>query len=165
MSTSVLWDIESDPALAGAKFIAKHGRAGLYQVGSSLATVGKEWNGRFRDDVRAFFRPKAITTVRIADRLLEAPRLRHKDRDGEGKRQLCSPVRRLHAQRPRLLQQKHNQANGKANRDGADDNRSWNCGRRGLSDDRALEQLRNRQVKNFLTVTMLSLGMPMIGRG
>jgi isoamylase len=61
--------------------------------------------------------------------------------------------------------QKHNEANGEGNRDGADDNHSWNCGAEGPSDDGAVEALRNRQVKNFLTVTMLSLGIPMIGMG
>ncbi len=61
--------------------------------------------------------------------------------------------------------QKHNEANGEGNRDGADDNRSWNCGAEGPSSDPGIEALRNRQVKNFLTLTMLSLGIPMIGMG
>ena len=61
--------------------------------------------------------------------------------------------------------QKHNEANGEDNRDGADDNRSWNCGVEGPTDDPAIETLRNRQVKNFLTLTLLSLGMPMILMG
>ena len=61
--------------------------------------------------------------------------------------------------------QKHNEANGEDNRDGANDNRSWNCGVEGPTDDPAVETLRNRQVKNFLTVTMLSLGLPMILMG
>src|SRR5262249_44913595 len=60
---------------------------------------------------------------------------------------------------------KHNEANGEDNRDGADDNRSWNCGVEGPTADPAVERLRNRQVKNFLTVTLLSLGMPMILMG
>ena len=61
--------------------------------------------------------------------------------------------------------QKHNEANGEGNRDGANDNRSWNCGVEGPSDDRVVERLRNRQVKNFLTITMLSAGMPMMLMG
>ncbi len=60
---------------------------------------------------------------------------------------------------------KHNEANGEGNRDGANDNRSWNCGVEGPTDDPAVEKLRNRQVKNFLTVTLMSLGMPMILMG
>ena len=61
--------------------------------------------------------------------------------------------------------EKHNEANGEDNRDGANDNRSWNCGVEGPTDDPAIEKLRNRQVKNFLTVTLLSLGLPMISMG
>jgi glycogen operon protein len=60
---------------------------------------------------------------------------------------------------------KHNEANDEDNRDGANDNRSWNCGVEGPTDDPAVEKLRNRQVKNFLTVTMLSVGMPMMLMG
>jgi glycogen operon protein len=60
---------------------------------------------------------------------------------------------------------KHNEANGEANRDGTDDNRSWNCGAEGQSEDPVVEKLRNRQVKNFLTITMLSAGIPMILMG
>ena len=61
--------------------------------------------------------------------------------------------------------QKHNESNGENNRDGADDNRSWNCGVEGPTDDPAVERLRNRQVKNYLTATMMSLGVPMILMG
>jgi glycogen operon protein len=60
---------------------------------------------------------------------------------------------------------KHNEANGEGNRDGANDNRSWNCGAEGPTDDPAIERLRNRQVKNFLVLTTLSLGLPMIQMG
>jgi glycogen operon protein len=60
---------------------------------------------------------------------------------------------------------KHNEANGEMNRDGADDDRSWNCGVEGPTGDAAVERLRNRQVKNFLAVTLLSLGVPMILMG
>src|SRR5262249_53172940 len=60
---------------------------------------------------------------------------------------------------------KHNEANGEDNRDGGNDNASWNCGVEGPTDDPAVEKLRNRQVKNLLTVTLVSLGMPMILMG
>jgi glycogen operon protein len=60
---------------------------------------------------------------------------------------------------------KHNEANGEENRDGANDNRSWNCGAEGPTDDQVIEKLRNRQVKNFLTVTVMSLGTPMLLMG
>src|SRR2546429_9924113 len=81
----VLWDIESDPALAGTKFIAEAwDAAGLYQVGSFVGDSWKEWNGRFRDDVRSFFRSENDTTTRIADRLLGSPDIYgHKERDAE----------------------------------------------------------------------------------
>src|SRR5262249_2466372 len=61
--------------------------------------------------------------------------------------------------------QKHNEANGENNRDGTNDNRSWNCGVEGPTDDPGVEKLRNRQVKNFLTVTTLAVGMPMLLMG
>jgi glycogen operon protein len=61
--------------------------------------------------------------------------------------------------------EKHNEANGEDNRDGANDNRSWNCGVEGPTDDSLVEKLRNRQVKNYLTVTLMSLGVPMILMG
>src|SRR5204862_5064297 len=60
---------------------------------------------------------------------------------------------------------KHNEANNEGNRDGSDDNRSWNCGHEGPSDDPAIERLRERMIKNYLAVTMLSLGVPMIVMG
>jgi isoamylase len=70
----VLWDIESDPALAGTKMIAEAwGAAGLYQVGSFVGDSWKEWNDRFRDDVRDFFRGANDSVGRIADRLLGSP--------------------------------------------------------------------------------------------
>ena len=70
----VLWDIETEPALAGTKLIAEAwDAAGLYQVGSFVGDTWKEWNGRFRDDVRAFFRGEPGTVGPVADRLLGSP--------------------------------------------------------------------------------------------
>jgi glycogen operon protein len=67
----VLWDIESDPALAGTKLIAEAwDAAGLYQVGSFIGDSWKEWNGRFRDDVRSFFRGEQGVVKRFADRII-----------------------------------------------------------------------------------------------
>jgi glycogen operon protein len=60
---------------------------------------------------------------------------------------------------------KHNEANGEGNRDSSNDNRSWNCGVEGPTEDAAVENLRNRQVKNLLTFTIFSLGMPMMHDG
>jgi len=163
----VLWDIESDPAIAGTKFIAEAwDAAGLYQVGNFVGDSWKEWNGRFRDDVRDFFRSESDTTVRIADRFLGSPAIYdHKERDAEESINFVTCHDGFTLNDLVSYNQKHNEANGENNRDGANDNRSWNCGVEGPSDDRGVEALRNRQVKNFLTFTMLSLGIPMIAMG
>src|SRR5499433_1036943 len=81
----VLWDIESDPVLAGTKLIAEAwDAAGLYQVGSFVGDSWQEWNGRFRDDVRSFFRGDEGTVGRLADRLLGSPEIyAHKAREAE----------------------------------------------------------------------------------
>jgi glycogen operon protein len=166
-SPPVLWDIESDPALAGTKFIAEAwDAAGLYQVGSFIGDSWKEWNGRFRDDVRAFFRGDDDTVTRIADRYIGSPAIYgHKEQDAEESVNFVTCHDGFTLNDLVSYNQKHNEANGEGNRDGADDNRSWNCGTEGPSTDPGIEALRNRQVKNSLTVTMLSLGIPMIGMG
>jgi glycogen operon protein len=163
----VLWDIESDPALAGTKLIAEAwDAAGLYQVGSFIGDSWKEWNGRFRDDVRAFFRGEPGAVARVADRLLGSPEIY-----GHERREVEQSVNFVTCHDGFTLNDlvaydgKHNEANGEDNCDGANDNRSWNCGVEGPTDDPAIEALRNRQVKNFLTVTLLSLGVPMILMG
>jgi glycogen operon protein len=163
----VLWDIESDPALAGIKMIAEAwDAAGLYQVGSFIGDSWKEWNGRFRDDVRDFFRGAEDSVGRVADRLVGSPQIyAHKEREAEQSVNFVSCHDGFTLNDLVSYNQKHNEANGEGNRDGADDNRSWNCGAEGPSDDPGVEKLRNRQVKNFLTVTMLSLGVPMIVMG
>jgi pullulanase/glycogen debranching enzyme len=81
----VLWDIESDPALAGTKLIAEAwDAAGLYQVGSFIGNSWKEWNGRFRDDVRSFCRGDEGSLTRFADRLVGSPAIYgHKEREAE----------------------------------------------------------------------------------
>lgn len=163
----VLWDIESEPALAGTKLIAEAWDAGgLYQVGSFVGDAWKEWNGLFRDDARDFFRGEAGAVGRLADRMLGSHEIYGHDlrgpeqsinfvtcHDGFTLNDLVS------------YNEKHNEANGEENRDGANDNKSWNCGQEGPSTDATIETLRNQQVKNFHTVTMLSLGVPMILMG
>ena len=163
----VLWDIESDPALAGTKMIAEAwDAAGLYQVGSFVGDSWKEWNGRFRDDVRDFFRGAEHSVARIADRLLGSPSIYgHEEREAEQSVNFVTCHDGFTLNDLVSYNHKHNEDNGEGNRDGADDNRSWNCGVEGPTDDPAIEKLRNRQVKNFLTVTLLSLGMPMLCMG
>jgi isoamylase len=163
----ILWDIESDPVLAGTKLIAEAwDAAGLYQVGSFIGDAWKEWNGRFRDDVRGFLRSEEGTVGPLADRLLGSPAVYgHKQREMEAAVNFVTCHDGFTVNDLVSYDRKHNEPNGEGNRDGADDNRSWNCGAEGATDDPGIERLRNRQVKNFLTLTMLSLGMPMILMG
>ncbi len=164
---SVLWDIESDPALAGTKMIAEAwDAAGLYQVGSFIGDSWKEWNGRFRDDVRSFLRGDQDSLWRFADRFLGSHEIyQYKEREAEQSVNFVTCHDGFTLNDLVSFGRKHNEANGEDNRDGGDDNRSWNGGFEGPSDDPATERLRNRQVKNFLTITLLSLGMPMIVMG
>jgi len=163
----VLWDIESDPALAGIKMIAEAwDAAGLYQVGSFVGDSWKEWNGRFRDDVRSFFRGDEGSLRCFADRLLGSHEIyRHKAREAEQSVNFVACHDGFTLNDLVSYNQKHNDANGEGNRDGGDDNRSWNCGVEGPTNDPAIERVRNRQVKNFMTVTLLSLGLPMFVMG
>jgi glycogen operon protein len=162
-----LWDIESDPALAGTKLIAEAwDAAGLYQVGSFIGDAWMEWNGRFRDDVRSFVRGDDDTVRRLADRLVGSPEIYgHKNREAEASINFVTCHDGFTLNDLVSYNHKHNEANGENNRDGADDNRSWNCGSEGPTDDPEIERLRNRQVKNFLTLNLLSLGMPMLLMG
>jgi glycogen operon protein len=163
----VLWDIESDPVLAGTKLIAEAwDAAGLYQVGSFVGDSWKEWNGRFRDDVRSFFRGEDGSVPRLADRLVGSPEIYgHKEREAEASVNFVTCHDGFTLNDLVSYDQKHNEANGENNRDGSEDNRSWNCGVEGPGSDPAVETLRNRQVKNFLAITVLSLGMPMLLMG
>jgi glycogen operon protein len=163
----VLWDIESDPLLAGTKLIAEAwDAAGLYQVGSFVGDSWKEWNGRFRDDARDFFRGAEGSLKRFADRFVGSPEVYgHKEREPEQSINFVTCHDGFTLNDLVSYNHKHNEANGEENRDGTNDNRSWNCGVEGPSNDPAVEKLRNRQVKNFLTVTLLSLGVPMVLMG
>jgi glycogen operon protein len=163
----VLWDIECDIALAGTKIIAEAwDAAGLYQVGSFVGDSWREWNGKFRDDVRSFLRGEDDSVCRFADRFIGSPDLySHKSREAEQSINFVTCHDGFTLNDLVSYNQKHNHLNGEANRDGCSDSRSWNCGVEGPSDDPEIETLRNRQVKNFLTLTMLSLGVPMIVMG
>ena len=163
----VLWDIESDPALAGTKMIAEAwDAAGLYQVGNFVGDNWKEWNDQFRDDFRDFFRAANDSLARAADRLVGSPGIY-----GSKGRELEESINFVTCHDGFTLNDlvsydhKHNQENGEGNRDGREENRSWNCGVEGPTDDPEIERLRNRQVKNFLTTVMLSGGVPMFVMG
>lgn len=163
----VLWDIESDPQLAGTKMIAEAwDAAGLYQVGSFVGDSWKEWNDRFRDDVRDFFRSAPGSVGRMADRLLGSPGIYgSKGREVEESINFVACHDGFTLNDLVSYNHKHNERNGEGNRDGSEENRSWNCGFEGPVDDPAIEILRNRQVKNFLTTVMLSIGVPMFVMG
>jgi isoamylase len=163
----VLWDIESDPELAGTKLIAEAwDAAGLYEVGRFIGDSWRERNGRFRDDVRSFFRGEKNSVRHFADRLLGSPAIYgHEEREAEQSVNFVTCHDGFTLNDLVSYDRKHNEANGEDNRDGTNDNRSWNCGVEGPTDDPGVEKLRNRQVKNFLTVTMLSVGMPMLVMG
>jgi isoamylase len=166
-SPPLLWDIDSDPVLAGSKLIAEAwDAAGLYQVGSFPGHSWREWNGRFRDDIRSFLRGDEDTVGRLADRLIGSPEIyAHKAREAEQSVNFVTCHDGFTLNDLVSYSQKHNEENGEEGRDGTDDNRSHNWGVEGPSDDPAVETLRNRHVKNFLTVTMVSLGLPMIMMG
>ncbi|HTS24777.1 MAG TPA: glycogen debranching protein GlgX [Bryobacteraceae bacterium] len=163
----VLWDIESDPALAGTKMIAEAwDAAGLYQVGNFAGDSWKEWNDRFRDDIRDFFRGANDSVAHAADRLLGSPSIYGwKERELEESINFVACHDGFTLNDVVSYNRKHNEQNGENNGDGCDENRSWNCGFEGPTDDPEIDRLRNRQVKNFFTVLMLSGGVPMFVMG
>jgi isoamylase len=163
----VLHDIESDPRLAGTKLIAEAwDAAGLYQVGSFVGDTWQEWNGRFRDDVRHFVKGDDGAVPRLASRLLGSPDIYgHQEREAEQSVNFVTCHDGFTLNDLVSYNGKHNDANGENNRDGADDNVSWNCGVEGPTDDAAVEALRNRQVKNFLAIELLAAGTPMLLMG
>ena len=163
----VLWDIEFDPVLSNTKIIAEAwDAAGLYQVGSFIGDRWQEWNGRFRDEVRSFLRADPGSVTLIANRILGSPDIfGHEERKPEQSVNFVTCHDGFTLNDLVSYNFKHNEANGESNRDGAVDNRSWNCGVEGPTDDPIVEGTRNRQVKNFLTCTLLSIGMPMITMG
>ena len=163
----VLWDIETDPALAGTKLMAEAwDAAGLYQVGSFVGDAWKEWNGRFRDNARDFFRCAPGSLRRFADSLLGSHEVyRHKEREAEQSVNFVTCHDGFTLNDLVSYNEKHNEANGEDNRDGEGHNRSWNGGAEGPTDDPAVEAVRDRQVRNFFTATLLSLGVPMFVMG
>ena len=163
----VLWDIQSDPVLAGTKLIAEAwDAAGLYQVGSFPGDTWQEWNGKFRDDVRRFVKSDNDTVVAFGYRCFGSPDLYgHEERGPEQSINFVTCHDGFTLNDLVSYNDKHNEANGEGGRDGTDANLSWNCGIEGATNEAAVERLRLRQVKNFLAVTLLSLGTPMLLMG
>jgi isoamylase len=163
----VLWDIESDPLLAGKKLIAEAwDAAGLYQVGTFVGDAWTEWNGRFRDDARRFLKADRGSVSAIATRLLGSPDLYAADeREAEQSVNFVTCHDGFTMNDLVSYDQKHNDENGEGNRDGTNDNLSWNCGVEGPTDDPEVEALRNRQAKNFFALALLAAGTPMLLMG
>jgi glycogen operon protein len=166
-SPPILWDIESDPILANVKLIAEAwDAAGLYQVGSFVGDSWKEWNGRFRDDIRAFLKGDNGMARSLAFRLTGSPDVyQREEREAEQSINFVTCHDGFTLNDLVSFNDKHNEANREGNRDGADHNLSWNCGVEGATADPEIERLRNRQVKNFLTLTLLATGTPMVSMG
>jgi len=165
----ILWTIEMDPVLARTKIIAEAwDAAGLYQVGKFVGTGDRfaEWNGPFRDDMRRFMKSDPGVVKRVSHRLLGSPDI-YPQRDYDTTRSInfvtCHDGFTLND----LVSynQKHNEANLEGNRDGANDNHSWNCGVEGPSTDPEIEQLREQQIKNLISLLFLSQGTPMLLMG
>jgi glycogen operon protein len=163
----VLWEIETDPVLAGTKLIAEAWDAGgLYQVGSFLGDRWVEWNGKFRDDVRSFVKGDRGTVPKMASRFFASPDLyAHEDREAEQSINFVTCHDGFTLNDLVSYNRKHNEGNKENNRDGMDNNLSWNCGVEGPTDDPEIEALRTRQIKNFFTIQLLALGVPMLLMG
>lgn len=155
-----------DPILANCKLIAEAWDAGgLYQVGTFPAyNRWAEWNGKYRDAVRKFIKGNEGMLAEIAQRIMGSPDMYHdRGRDASINFITCHDGFTLND----LVSynEKHNWANGEGNRDGANDNYSWNCGAEGLTDDPEIIELRRRQMKNAIAILMVSHGIPMILQG
>jgi len=163
----VLWAIELSDTLADTRIIAEAwDAAGLYQVGGFPGFRWREWNGRYRDAVRRFVRGDRGLLGEIATRV-------------SGNSDLYAYAGRLPANSINFVtchdgftlhdlvsyNVKHNEANGEENRDGSNDNCSWNCGHEGDTHDPDILALRQRQAKNLVAILMLSQGVPMLLAG
>jgi len=156
--------IQQDPVISQVKLIAEPWDVGEggYQVGN-FPPVWSEWNGRYRDCVRDFWPGRDEALGEFAARFTGSSDLYENTsrlpfasinfitaHDGFTLRDLVS------------YNEKHNEANGEDNQDGSDDNRSWNCGAEGPSDDPEIQRVRARQQRNFLATLLLSQGVPML---
>jgi isoamylase len=163
----VLWEIESDPQLAGTKIIAEAwDAAGLYQVGSFIGDRWAEWNGKYRDHVRRFIKGEKGMVSKFASKIMASPDV-FVDPTREPNRSIhfvcCHDGFTLNDLVSYNV--KHNEANLEKNRDGENNNFSWNCGVEGETFDPYINELRLRQIKNFMTVTFFAQGTPMLLMG
>jgi glycogen operon protein len=165
---SAFFDIvHQDPVLSEVKLIAEPWDLGPggYQVGN-FPVLWSEWNGRYRDCVRRFWKGHGGTVSELASRLAGSS-----DLYSHNGRRPSASVNFITAHDGFTLRDlvsyngKHNEANGEENRDGCNDNDSWNCGAEGPTDDAAINALRSRQQRNFLATLLLSQGVPMLLAG
>ena len=163
----VVWQVELDDALSDTKMIAEAwDAAGLYQVGHFPGDRWSEWNGRYRDDVRRFVRGEAGLTSSIASRIGGSSDIyQARDQTPQNSINFITCHDGFTMNDLVSYDRKHNEANGESNRDGNDNNMSWNCGVEGETTDPSIEALRERQIRNFATILMLSRGVPMILAG
>jgi isoamylase len=158
---------QQDPVISQVKLIAEPWDVGPggYQVGN-FPPLWTEWNGKYRDTVRDFWRGEPATLGEFASRITGSSDLYQDD----GRRPYAS-INFVTAHDGFTLtdlvsyNEKHNHANGEDNRDGANDNRSWNCGTEGPTDDEKINDLRARQRRNMLATLLLSQGVPMLLHG
>jgi glycogen operon protein len=159
--------IHQDPVLSQVKLIAEPwdlGQGG-YQVGN-FPVLWTEWNGKYRDSVRQFWKGEGTSLSELATRLSGS-----NDLYAHGGRQPYASINFVTAHDGFTLNDlvsyndKHNENNGEENRDGENNNISWNCGVEGPSTDAAVIELRERQKRNFLATMLLSQGVPMISHG
>jgi isoamylase len=164
--TPIIHEIENDPVLSRIKLIAEPWSIRQYRLGSFSDRRWAEWNGRFRDVVRRFVKGDTGVAAELATRVAGSYDLFAPKPDSER-----SPFHSINFVTCHdgftlndlvSYNQKHNERNGMDNRDGSDDNQSWNCGVEGPSEDPAIEALRRQQIKNFLTILFLSQGTPML---
>ena len=159
--------VNQDPVVSQVKLIAEPWDVGEggYQVGG-FPPLWTEWNGRYRDTVRDFWRGEPASLAEFASRFTGSSDLYESD----GRRPLAS-INFVTAHDGFTLHDlvsyndKHNEANGEGNRDGDSHNRSWNCGVEGPIEDSEVRELRERQKRNFLATLLLSQGVPMIAHG
>jgi isoamylase len=156
--------IQQDPVINQVKLIAEPWDVGEggYQVGN-FPPLWSEWNGRYRDTVRDFWRGEPAALAEFANRLSGSPDLYQGDQ-----RRPSASINFITAHDGFTLNdlvsynERHNEANGEDNRDGESHNRSWNCGVEGDTDDDEVRQIRMRQRRNFLSTLFLSQGVPML---
>lgn len=163
----IVSDIEEDPLLAGTKIIAEAwDAAGLYQVANFGTERWAVWNGLFRDHTRQFVRGDRATVGRLADNIVASANLfRHTTRLPSRSVNFITAHDGFTLNDLVTYDEKHNEANGEDNRDGTNDNYSWNCGVEGPTEDSSIEAVRRRQLRNFFTILLCSQGQPMLLMG